>query len=68
MDKLKMVDLFTGIGGFSKAFETVFDTIGYCDISEYCRKLIRSNIQKGILPDAPICEDIQFGWKFRTSS
>ena len=58
-DRLKMIDLFTGIGGFTKAFESVFDTIGYCDTSEYCRSIIISNIQSGLLRAAPVCDDVR---------
>ena len=56
---LKMIDLFSGIGGFSWSFRTIFDTIGYCDISPYCRRIIRNNIQRGLLREAPIIEDVR---------
>lgn len=58
-DRLKMVDLFSGIGGFSKAFGSTFETIGYCDTSQYCRDIILSNIHRGFLEEAPICDDVR---------
>ena len=59
MVKPKMLDLFSGIGGFSIAFKSVFDTIGYCEINQYCRDILGENIRRGHLKDAPIHHDIK---------
>jgi len=47
--KLKVLDLFSGIGGFSLGLERTghFETVAFCEIDEYC-KLILKKHWKGI--------------------
>jgi DNA (cytosine-5)-methyltransferase 1 len=49
------VDLFSGIGGFSLAARWVggFDTIAFCEIDEYARRVLKRNF-----PGIPIFEDV----------
>ena len=54
---MKMLDLFSGIGGFALAASWVWgddlDLQGFCEIDSYCQKVLKKNF-----PDVPIYEDI----------
>ena len=56
MKKLKILDLFSGIGGFSLGLEATggFETAAFCDIDPYCRSVLKKH-----WPDVPIFEDIR---------
>lgn len=43
--KLKMLDLFSGIGGFSLGLEKsgVIETVAFCEIDEHCRKVLHKH-------------------------
>ena len=43
--KLKHLDLFSGIGGFSLGLEATgyFDTVAFCDYDPYCQKVLRKH-------------------------
>ena len=43
--KLKHLDLFSGIGGFSLGLEATgyFDTVAFCDYDSYCQKVLRKH-------------------------
>ena len=48
------LDLFSGIGGFALAAQWIgFKTIAFCEIDNYCQKILKKNF-----PDVPIYEDI----------
>jgi len=53
-----MLDLFSGIGGFALAAETVWrdelDLVAFCEIDPYCHKVLNKNF-----PQVPIHEDIK---------
>ena len=54
---LTVLDLFSGIGGFSYAAERLvggFRTIAFCDSDEPCRKVLRKH-----WPSVPIFEDVR---------
>ena len=54
---LKILDLFSGIGGFSYAAERLvggFETIGFCEIDPYCQKVLKKH-----WPDVPIHQDVR---------
>ncbi len=55
---LRTLDLFSGIGGFSHALNSIATTVAYCDIDSYCRKVIQKNIKLNYLDDAEIFEDV----------
>ena len=56
--RVTMLDLFSGIGGFSLALHTVARTVGYCDIQPICRDILRANMNCRRIDRAPILEDI----------
>ena len=54
---LKILDLFSGIGGFSYAAERLvggFETVGFCEIDPYCQKVLKKH-----WPDVPIHNDVR---------
>lgn len=58
MTSLKVLDLFSGIGGFSLAFKSIATTVAYCEIDENCQDVLKKNIHNGLLDKAPIYDDI----------
>lgn len=58
MKPLYILDLFSGIGGFSLGFEMadkkVFKTKAFCEIEPFCQKVLRKHWK-----DIPIFEDIK---------
>jgi len=54
---LTVLDLFSGIGGFSYAAEQLvggFKTVAFCDSDELCRRVLRKH-----WPDTPIFTDVR---------
>jgi DNA (cytosine-5)-methyltransferase 1 len=56
MNKLRVLDLFSGIGGFSLGLERTggFETVAFCEIEEFPRKVLRKH-----WPKVPIYEDVR---------
>ena len=54
--KLRILDLFSGIGGFSFGLEGTggFETVAFCEIEPYCQKVLKKNF-----PKIPIFNDIK---------
>lgn len=52
--KLKVLDLFSGIGGFSLGLERTggFETVAFCEIDPFCQKVLKKHWK------APIYDDI----------
>jgi len=53
---MKMLDLFSGIGGFSLAADWTdnIETVAFCEIDNFCQKILRKH-----WPDVPIYSDIK---------
>ena len=57
MDELRLLDTFSGIGGFSYAAEKLvggFKTVAFVECEPYCQKVLKKH-----WPDVPIYEDIK---------
>jgi DNA (cytosine-5)-methyltransferase 1 len=52
------LDLFSGIGGLSKALECYVWPVAYCDIEPYSRSVLLSRMATGDIPIAPIWDDV----------
>lgn len=52
---LKVLDIFSGIGGFSHALHSLghFETVAFCEIDKDCHKVLKKNF-----PGIPIFEDV----------
>lgn len=55
MNKLKVLDLFSGIGGFSLGLERTggFETVAFCEIDEHAKKVLNNH-----WPTIPIYNDV----------
>ena len=56
MDKLKVLDLFAGLGGFSYASDNSqgnFETVAFCEIDKDCHRVLNKH-----WPLVPIFEDV----------
>jgi DNA (cytosine-5)-methyltransferase 1 len=53
---LKVLDLFSGIGGFSLGLERTggFQTVAFCEIEPYCQAVLRKH-----WPEVPIYDDVR---------
>jgi DNA (cytosine-5)-methyltransferase 1 len=56
MTKLRVLDLFSGIGGFSLGLERTggFETVAFCEIEPFPRKVLSKH-----WPEVPIYEDVR---------
>lgn len=53
------LDLFSGIGGITKALEGYITPVAYCENDRYCQAVLLSRMAKGELPIAPIWDDVR---------
>lgn len=56
--ELRLLDLFSGIGGFSIALNSIASTVGYCEIDPNCKKVLEKNMNAGNIDVAPIFNDV----------
>ena len=56
MNKLKVIDLFSGIGGFSLGLHStdIFETIKFVEFDKFCQRVLKKNF-----PNVPIEGDIR---------
>ena len=56
MNEIKVLDLFSGIGGFSLGLERAgfFRTVAFCEQDPFCQAVLRKH-----WPDVPIYDDIR---------
>jgi DNA (cytosine-5)-methyltransferase 1 len=53
------LDLFSGIGGITKALEGYVRPVAYCENDRYCQAVLLSRQADGQLPIAPIWDDVR---------
>lgn len=55
-DKLRVLDLFSGIGGFSLGLERTggFETVAFCEIEPFCQKVLKKH-----WPEVPQYDDVR---------
>lgn len=53
------LDLFSGIGGITKALEGYVTPIAYCENDRYAQAVLLSRMASGELPRAPIADDVR---------
>ena len=55
---MKMLDLFSGIGGFALAAQRVcgeeLDIAGFCEIDEFCQIILKKHF-----PKVPVYDDVR---------
>jgi len=56
--RMQGLDLFSGIGGITKALEGYVRPVAYCEIDPYARGVLLSRMFSGDIPDAPIWDDV----------
>jgi DNA (cytosine-5)-methyltransferase 1 len=52
------LDLFSGIGGITKALAGYVRPVAYCEIEPYARRVLLSRMHTGDIPLAPIWDDV----------
>jgi len=53
------LDLFSGIGGITKALEGYVEPVAYCESDRYAQAVLLSRFSTGDLPYAPIWDDVR---------
>jgi len=56
MSKLRVLDIFSGVGGFSLGLKEAgdFETVAFCEIDPFCRRVLAKQ-----WPEVPIYHDVQ---------
>ena len=56
--RLKTLDLFSGIGGFSISLKSISNVVAYCENNEDCRRVLQRAMSNCQIEKAPIFRDI----------
>lgn len=68
---LRSLDLFSGIGGITRAMHGLAMPIAYCDWAEESRRVLQANMSAGRLPVAAVSADVRelgVDWLKRTAA
>lgn len=57
--KIRTLDVFSGIGGVSRALSPFCSTVMYCETDKYCQAVLTERMETGDLDRAPIHSDIR---------
>jgi DNA-cytosine methyltransferase len=55
---IKVLDLFSGIGGNSLALQGLANTVAYCEFDKHAQAVLKSRMADGLIPNAPIFPDV----------
>ena len=58
-EKVRTIDLFSGIGGVTRALHDYCRPVLYCDFEWFCQQVLFERMKDGRLPSAPIHGDIK---------
>lgn len=58
-DKLRCLDLFSGMGGISLALSTYAETVAFCEVDKHAQAILLSRMETYELDKAPIWDDIK---------
>lgn len=56
---MRGLDLFSGIGGLTKALDGFVEPVAYCENNRYAQSVLLSRMGMGQIPNAPIWDDVQ---------
>jgi site-specific DNA-cytosine methylase len=59
MQKLRTIDLFSGVGGMALGLRAHCEVVQYCENDPYCRTVLQKRMAAGDLDDAPIQYDVR---------
>ena len=59
MPLLRSLDLFSGIGGITRALHGLAEPVAYCDWAPDSRRVLRERMSSGALPRAPVSADVR---------
>ena len=54
-----MLDMFSGLGGFSYALHSLCKTVAYCECDKYAIACLTGAIHQGLIDAAPIFTDVR---------
>lgn len=57
--RIPMIDIFSGIGGFSLALKSRYRTIAYCELDEYARQILHRNMNRRLIDSAVVVHDVK---------
>ena len=57
--KVRTIDVFSGIGGVTRALHDFCRPVLYCDFERYCQQVLFERMKDGSIPSAPIHGDIK---------
>ena len=58
VSRINVLDLFSGIGGFSFALRDTCKTIAYCEKDSRCQAVLRHNMDRDLLDRGPVFDDV----------
>ena len=58
MKKLRTLDLFSGCGGMALGLRSFTDIVAYCEKDADCVAVLKKNMQRGRLDEAPVVRDV----------
>ena len=56
---LRSLDLFSGVGGLTLALKGLCEPVCFCEIEPAAQAVLRNQMRRGGLPEAPICPDVR---------